>query len=50
MKNQNSTPQGNIEIPESVNEEADRIENNVEAMLRLVDYIFFLNDNDTIPS
>ena len=50
MKNQNSTPQGNIEIPESVNREADKIENNIEAMLRLVDYIFFLNDEDTIPS
>ena len=46
----NHSPEGNIEIPESVNRDADRIEDNVEAMLRLVDYIFFLNDKETRPS
>lgn len=44
------TPDGNIEIPENVNKEADRIENDLEAMLRLVDFIFFLKEGDDIPS
>ena len=44
------TPDGNIETPESVNREADRIENDPEAMLRLVDFIFFLKEGDDIPS
>jgi hypothetical protein len=46
---ENSPPE-NIEIPESVNREADRLENNPELMLRLVDLIFFLDDRDPIPS
>jgi len=41
---------GNIELPESVNEQADKLENNPELMLRLVDLIFFLDDRDPIPS
>jgi len=44
------TPNGNIEIPESVNQEADKLENNPELMLRLVDLIFFLDDRPDIPS
>lgn len=44
------TPPSNIEIPESVNREADKLENNPELMLRLVDMIFFLNDRPDIPS
>ena len=40
----------NIELPESVNEQADKLENNPELMLRLVDLIFFLDDMDPIPS
>jgi len=49
MKYHKVEPPGDIEIPESVNREADRIEENVDAMLRLVDYIWFLKD-DPIPS
>lgn len=41
---------GNIELPESVNEQADKLENNPELMLRLVDLIFFLDDRDPIQS
>ena len=44
------TPPENIEIPESVKRDADRIANDPEAMLRLVDLIFFLDDRDPIPS
>lgn len=40
----------NIDLPESVNEQADKLENNPELMLRLVDLIFFLDDRDPIPS
>ena len=43
-------PPENIEIPESVKRDADRIANDPEAMLRLVDLIFFLDDRDPIPS
>lgn len=47
------SPQGNIDGPISVNQddiaEAERIEGNPEAMLRLIDYIFFLRDDD-LPS
>lgn len=49
MKYHKVEPPGDIEFPESVNREADRIEENVDAMLRLVDYIWFLKD-DPIPS
>ena len=41
---------GNIELPESVNEQADKLENNPELILRLVDLIFFLDDREPIPS
>lgn len=48
------SPKGNIERPVSVNpediEEAERIENNPDAMLRLIDVLFFLNDDDGPPS
>ena len=37
-------------MPESVNEQADKLEDNPELMLRLVDLIFFLDDRDPIPS
>ena len=40
----------NIDLPDSVNQEADRIEDNPAAMLRLVDYLFFLEDKEDIPS
>ena len=50
MKNLKSTPPSNIDLPESVNQEADRIEGNPEAMLRLIDYLFFLKDDDGPPS
>ena len=48
--NEKLTLHRNIDLPESVNREADRIEENPEAMLRLVDYLFFLNDREDIPS
>ena len=48
--NEKLTLPRNIDLPESVNREADRIEENPEAMLRLVDYLFFLNDREDIPS
>lgn len=41
---------GNIQLPENVNREADKIENDIDAMLRLVDYIFFLKDEEGPPS
>ena len=49
MKYHKDEPPTNIEIPENVNREADRIEGDVDAMLRLVDYIWFLKD-EKIPS
>jgi hypothetical protein len=48
MKNDSS--QSNIEIPESGNQYADKLEENPELMLRLVDLIFFLDDREDIPS
>ena len=48
--NEKLTPPINIDLPESVNQEADRIEDNPAAMLRLVDYLFFLSDKEDIPS
>lgn len=49
MKEKISSPT-NIEFPESVNLEADRIEEDADAMLRLVDYLFFLKDGVDVPS
>ena len=49
MKESHS-PLINIDLPESVNLEADRIEENPEAMLRLIDYLFFLKDEEGPPS
>ena len=43
-------PPENIKLPESVNREADHLEENPELMLRLIDLIFILDDKDTIPS
>ena len=47
-------PKGNIERPISVRPEdeleAERIENNPDAMLRLIDVLFFLQDDDGPPS
>ena len=48
--NEKLTLQTNIDLPESVNREADRIEADPAAMLRLVDYLFFLKDEEDIPS
>ena len=49
-----NSPQSNIDSKISVRtediEEADRIENNLDAMLRLIDFLFFLDDRDDIPS
>ena len=48
------SPKGNIDRPISVNQddilEAERIENNPDAMLRLIDVLFFLKDDDGPPS
>ena len=48
------SPKGNIDGPISVNQddilEAERIENNPDAMLRLIDVLFFLKDDDGPPS
>lgn len=45
---------GNIETPTSVNPDdiadAERIENDTDAMLRLIDILFFLRDDDVLPS
>ena len=43
-------PSGNIELPESVNQQADKLEDNPELMLRLVDLIFLLDDREPIFS
>lgn len=50
MKTKKLNTPTNIEIPESVNREADRIEEDTEAMLRLIDYLFFLKDSEGPPS
>ena len=54
MKKKINSPQSNIETGITVRKEdeleAQRIEEDAEAMLRLVDYIFFLNDREDIPS
>ena len=46
----NDSHDGNIGTPISVRpediEEAERIENNPDAMLRLIDVLFFLRDDD----
>lgn len=44
------SPPTNIEIPESGNRYADKLEEDPELMLRLVDLIFFLDDREDIPS
>lgn len=48
------SPKGNINSPISVNPEdiaeAERIENSADAMLRLIDVLFFLRDDDGPPS
>lgn len=43
-------PSVNIELPESVNKQADKLEDNPELMLRLVDLIFLLDDREPIFS
>lgn len=50
MKTKSLTPPSNIDLPESVNREADKIEEDPDAMLRLIDYLFFLNDEEGPPS
>jgi len=45
-----NSPPSNIELPENVNLEADKLEEDPELMLRLVDLIFFLDDRPDIPS
>ena len=54
MNEEIKSPPSNIDSKISVRtediEEADRIENNLDAMLRLIDFLFFLDDRDDIPS
>ena len=54
LKKKINSPQSNIDTGITVRKEdeleAQRIEEDAEAMLRLVDYIFFLNDREDIPS
>ena len=50
MKTKKLHTPSNIDLPESVNQEADKIEDNPDAMLRLIDYLFFLKDDDGPPS
>lgn len=50
MKTNNDDSSINIQLPDSVNLEADKIENDAEAMLRLIDYLFFLKEEDGPPS
>ena len=45
-----NSPTENIELPENVKQEAERLENNPALMLHLIDLIFFLDDTDPIPS
>jgi hypothetical protein len=44
------TPPINIEIPENVKADAERIAQDPDAMLRLIDYIFFLREDELPPS
>lgn len=39
-------PEGNIKIPENVKREADRLAEDPEMILRLVDLIFFGREDD----
>ena len=54
MNEEIKSPPSNIDSGISVKPEdiaeADRIENNLDAMLRLIDFLFFLDDRDDIPS
>ena len=50
MKTKKLNTPTNIDLPESVNQEADKIEDNSDAMLRLIDYLFFLKGEDGPPS
>ena len=54
MNEEIKSPPSNIDSGISVNPEdeleAERIENNLDAMLRLIDFLFFLDDRDDIPS
>lgn len=40
----------NIEDDETVNADLERIENDPQLMLRLVDLIFFLDNREDVPS
>ena len=44
------SPKKNIQLPDIVNREADRLEESPELILRLVDLIFFLDDRPAVPS
>jgi len=50
MDDSSKTPPGNIDLPESVKREADRLADDPDLMLRLVDMLFFLDDRKDIPS
>ena len=39
-------PEGNIQIPENVKQEADRLAEDPEMILRLVDLLFFGREDD----
>ena len=54
MRMKKDSPKRNIKQRITVNPEdiadAERIENDVDAMLRLIDVLFFLRDDDSPPS
>ena len=54
MTNESDSPLTNINNPVTVNDDdiadAERIENDADAMLRLIDILFFLRDDDDPPS
>lgn len=54
MNFESDSPMKNIKSPISVNPDdiadAERIERDTDAMLRLIDILFFLRDDDAPPS
>lgn len=54
MNFESDSPKKNIKTPVTVNPDdiadAERIEQDTDAMLRLIDILFFLRDDDAPPS
>ena len=54
MEHESDSPKRNIKSPVTVNPDdiadAERIEQDANAMLRLIDILFFLRDDDDPPS